>query len=245
MTNLKEWPLSTLHFYATAPYSCSYLPGQLARSQVATPHHLINTDNYSVLLEKGFRRSGLFTYRPHCDFCQACIPVRIDVANFYPNRSQRRAWNRHIHLNTLVSSLNYQAEHYDLYLTYQTMRHKGGGMDEDNQQQYIEFLLQSCVNSCLVEFRDPAECDEQGKLRMVSILDIGPNAFSSVYTFYDTSNPKDSLGTYGILWQIAQARRFNLAYLYLGYWIKESRKMAYKSHFNGIQGLIEGCWQYL
>lgn len=245
MTKLKELSLSIPEFYATAPYPCSYLPDQIARSQVATPHHLINADNYSRLLEQGFRRSGLFTYRPYCDHCQACIPVRIDIARFHPSRSQRRAWRRHAQLSTLVAPLGYHSEHYALYLAYQAERHKGGGMDEDNQQQYIEFLLQSQINSRLVEFRGPAENHQAGKLRIVSMLDLSHHGLSSVYTFYDTSNPKDSLGIYSILWQIEQARKLNLAYLYLGYWIQANKKMAYKRNFQGIQGFIESRWQYL
>lgn len=245
MAKLKELPLSTLQFYATAPYPCSYLPGHTARSQVATPNYLINADNYGALLDQGFRRSGLFTYRPYCDYCQACIPVRIDISQFSPNRNQRRAWNRHVQLQTLVVPLNYQSEHYELYLAYQAHRHKGGGMDEDSEEQYIEFLLQSRANSRLVEFRDPATRYEDGRLRMVSMIDISQKGLSSVYTFYDITNPKDSLGTYSILWQIAQTGQLNLAYLYLGYWIKQSQKMAYKANFRGVQGLINGEWRFI
>jgi arginine-tRNA-protein transferase len=239
VTKLNDLPLTALQFYATAPYPCSYLPDRLARSQVATPSHLIDSGVYSELVRLGFRRSGAFTYRPYCDHCRACVPVRIPIAEFHPSRTQRKTWRHHCELTGVQRRLAFDSDHYELYLQYQRYRHPGGGMDQDSREQYQHFLLHSNVATDLFEFRD------RGRLRMVSLVDRLRDGLSSVYTFYDPAPRGSSFGTYNVLWQIQRCRELGLRHLYLGYWIEQSRKMAYKATFRPIEGLGPEGWRRL
>jgi arginine-tRNA-protein transferase len=158
------------------------------------------------------------------------------VDGFQPNRSQRRAQRKHAGLVASEKPLAFSEEHYALYLRYQSARHSGGGMDHDSREQYAHFLLQSRVDSLLVEFR------EAGVLRMVALIDCLSDGLSAVYTFYDPDLTHASLGTYGVLWQIDYCRRQGLPHLYLGYWIEESPKMRYKVDFQPLEMLLAGQW---
>jgi len=235
-----DQPLQKLQFYVTTGYSCGYLPNKLAQSLIATPQHLITSAVYNGLIQQGFRRSGKFAYRPHCESCRACIPVRVIVDEFSPNRSQKRAAKQHQALTTTILPVAYFPEHFALYDAYQRARHADEATAkpnvEDDITQYKNFLCQTNVDSVLVEFR------EAGALKMVSVIDIVRDGISAVYTFYDTTNPKASYGTYNVLWQISWAKKLNLPYLYLGYWIQDSQKMTYKQHFQPLEKLIDGEW---
>lgn len=237
MSHRDQDAVAVVHFYATAPYGCSYLDGRLARSQVAVPAEAIDTVVYSQLIALGFRRSGAFTYRPYCDACNACVPVRVPVDRFDPDRSQRRAEKRHQGLQANILPLAFVEEHFDLYRRYQQARHDGGGMSEDDPVQYAEFILKSRVESLLVEFR------EQGVLKMVSLIDRLADGLSAVYTFFEPDDRAASYGVYNVLWQIRLARQLGLPYLYLGYWISESPKMSYKTRYQPLERLDNGLWR--
>ncbi|MGO9446599.1 MAG: arginyltransferase [Thiobacillaceae bacterium] len=234
-----EPPFNRVQFYLTSVYPCSYLPLREARSQVVTPAHLITTDVYSELIQAGFRRSGQFTYRPQCAGCHACVPARVQVENFSPSRSHKRCLRHNRDMQVELMPLTYTDAHYALYRKYQRMRHSGGGMDQDSAEQYTQFLLASHVDSSLIEFHNA------GKLVMVSVMDRVKDGLSAVYTFFDPDEEKCSPGVYNVLWMIGKARELGLPYVYLGYWIAELRKMAYKQRYQPLEVLIDGCWQTL
>lgn len=247
MSSFNDIRISALHFYLTAPYPCSYLPDIQARSQVATPTFLINTPLYSELVRHGFRRSSTYIYRPRCDACNACVQMRVVAKQFKPNRSQRRAWKQHADLSATLHPLEDKDEYYELYQRYQHARHRNGGMDNDDREAYRTFLLQSHIDTLLVEFRDPFDqaLGRQGKLRMVSVIDLLSDGLSSVYTFFDPDVPRAHFGVYNVLWQIELCKKLDLDYVYLGYWIKNSRKMSYKASYQPAEGLQNGIWQAL
>lgn len=239
MTTPLDAAWTTPWFCDTAPYPCGYLPGRQAVSRVAMPPQAIDEAIYDELIRRGFRRGGEFAYRPVCGECRACVPVRVPAARFAPDRAQRRCLKANRALQARELPLEFSEEHYLLYRRYQERRHPGGGMDADDREQYARFLLQSQVDTRLIEFR------EAGRLRMVSLIDVLYDGLSSVYTFFDPDAPAAGLGVYGILWQIRQCLALARPHLYLGYWIRDCRKMNYKSRFRPIEGYIDGIWQEL
>lgn len=228
--------LKNIQFYATSTYNCSYLPPKKARSLVAAPSYLIDRPAYDALINLGFRRSGTFTYRPHCDHCKACTPIRINTQQFQPSRNHRRTLKQFQYLRVIHKPLVWEEEHYALYREYQAIRHSGSEMDNDDKSQYIEFLLSSNVNSHLIEFRDGEQ------LKMVALVDKVAQGLSAVYTFFDPYT--SGLGTYGILWQLNYCKAASLPWLYLGYWIEQNPKMSYKTRFTPYQLFLNNEWVY-
>ncbi|MGQ9685338.1 MAG: arginyltransferase [Thiobacillaceae bacterium] len=239
MTSLNDLPIHRLQFYLTAAYPCSYLPDHLARSQVATTMHLIDTAVFSELVSLGFRRSGLHVYRPRCDACRACVPVRVPVADFRPNRSQRRCKARNADLGYSLKPLTFDEAHYRLYRRYQATRHAGSGMDLDDREQYRNFLLTSRVDSALLEYT------LDGRVVMVGLVDRLLDGLSAVYAFYDPDLARRSLGVYNVITLVDLAQRMGLPYVYLGYWIADSPKMAYKRQYRPLEGYLNGHWRRL
>lgn len=166
--------------------------------------------------------------------------MRVPVAEFRPDRSQRRALRQHANLCAHLSKPHFSEEHYALYHRYQKAKHAEGGMDHDDVAQYIEFLVNTRVDSYMVEFRE-VEANGATKLRMVSIIDLLSDGLSAVYTFYEPIDGH-SFGTYNVLWQIGHATSLGLGYVYLGYWIKTCRKMSYKIRFQPSELLTDEHW---
>jgi len=221
------------------PHPCSYLPGRTATTLFIDPRYPLDGDKYARFTRLGFRRSGDLVYRPHCRDCSACTPVRIPVERFVPNRSQRRVLKRNEDLGICARPSTFAPEHFNLYLRYQAMRHAGGGMDDPDPQKYVNFLMGRQVETVFYEMRRGDE------LLAVAVVDQLPDGLSAVYTFFDPREHRRSLGTFAILWQVEHARRAGLPWVYLGYWIAESRKMAYKASFQPLEAYRHGRWNDL
>lgn len=233
-------PLSELAFYASPTHDCGYLPERSAVTLFADPKAAMDPASYSALAELGFRRSGCHVYRPHCPQCQACVAARLPVADFQPNRTQRRTFNpaaAEPPLSTRVTGAEFRDEHFALYQKYIATRHAGGGMDDSNPERYVEFLTCDWAQTEFVEFR------RQQRLVAVAVTDVLSHGLSSVYTFFDPELANLSLGRYALLWQIAETRRRGLPWLFLGYWIGHCQKMAYKQEYRPIELLLNGRWQ--
>jgi arginyl-tRNA--protein-N-Asp/Glu arginylyltransferase len=237
MSFIEKKVLEEIQFYVTTEYSCGYINGQDAQSIVATPYKNVNSKNFNSFMSKGFRRSGQYVYKPNCKDCSACIPIRVLASNFNVSRSQKRLKKYLDNLSVKLLPLTFNEEHYNLYVNYQNKRHQNNDGAEDNVADYNDFLIKSNVTSRLVEFR------LNNQLKMVTIIDIINDGISAVYTFYDCSDQKLSLGTMSIIWLLELCKEEKLSFLYLGYWIHESQKMKYKTNFKPYELMIEGVWQ--
>jgi arginine-tRNA-protein transferase len=223
--------------FLSPEHPCAYLPGKMARTIFVTPRIASESHAYGTLIGQGFRRSGPYLYRPGCEHCHACVPLRIPVNDFRPDRSQRRAWQRNHDIRVQLRPAEFIPEHFALYQRYMTWKHPGGGMDDAWPSDYAGFLMGHDNSTLLAEMR------LGGRLAAVAVVDALDDALSAVYTFYASEQAPRSLGTYAVLWEIGEARRRGLDWLYLGYWIAASPKMAYKARFRPFEQLTADGWK--
>lgn len=228
--------LSDLKVFATHPHPCSYLQKELATTLFIDPETVIDDSTYSQLAEAGFRRSGPHIYRPHCKACNACISVRVCVNDFKPNRSQRRIMQRNQDLQVIQLDDIHDDRFYSLYERYICGRHADGDMYPPSREQFDSFLGKEMNLTRYYAFWD------NDQLVAVAVTDVMDNGLSAMYTFFDPDQQKRSLGRYAIIWQIEETRRLQLEHLYLGYWVKDCRKMNYKIDYRPLQLYIKNQW---
>ncbi|WP_132999130.1 arginyltransferase [Luteimonas arsenica] len=228
-----------LRLFHTAGHPCGYWPERTARDLVLDPGDPRLAEFYERALSRGFRRSGDLVYRPHCHGCRACVPVRIPVDAFTPDRSQRRCLVRNADVQTRILPAGEDSERFELYRRYLVHRHPGGGMDDHGKAEFAQFLVGSWSQGRFLELR------ADGRLLAVAVTDLVDDALSAVYTFYDPDQAPRGLGTLAILQQIDWARRSGRRHLYLGYWIQGHMKMDYKRRFQPLEHFDGQAWRPL
>lgn len=229
--------IDALTFYRTGEHDCSYLAGQKAQTIFLDPQVEISQSVLETLNGQGFRRSGSNVYRPECKQCHACESTRVITGQFTWRRSFKRILklNQDVQVNIRVAE--YQQEHYDLFERYINERHSDGDMYPTSEQQYSDFLIQGYAQSYIVEFR------LNGKLLGCTVIDLLYSGLSAIYTWFDPDYSDRSIGSFAILELIKLAIRQQLPYVYLGYWIKDSAKMNYKSRFQPLESYKNDSWQ--
>jgi len=244
---MTEHSPSDLQFYLTAESNCPYLPDKYERKLFTHLAGRRAADLHNMLSLHGFRRSQNIAYRPACEGCQACQSARVLVGLFEQNANQRRIWRKNSDMVSTDVFPQATQEQYLLFKRYLKDRHQSGGMSEMSHLDY-EFMVEDTpVQSVVVEYRQRTPNGEKpGKLLAVALTDVLPDGISMVYSFFDSDYPKRSLGKFMVLDQIERARAAGLPHLYLGYWVNNSPKMAYKSSFKPLEILGNGDhWQLL
>lgn len=231
--------LRDLKVYTTYPHDCSYLKDQEAITLFVDPRQTVDKKLYSKLSGLGFRRSGSNIYRPHCSDCNACIPARIPVATFQASRKQRRTFNRNQDLVVEYSPDITDSTAFNLYRRYIEERHSDGDMFPPDRDQYKSFLSNEWGCTNYYRFYD------QGKLIAIAVVDALQDGLSAIYTFFDPAVSQRSLGGFAVMWQIEKAKELGLDYVYLGYWIRDCQKMAYKSEYRPLELYINSRWTAL
>ncbi|HWO99127.1 MAG TPA: arginyltransferase [Methylococcus sp.] len=223
--------------WVSPEHACGYLPGSVARFGCVASQCDLSADRYQILLANGFRRSGNWVYRPLCRSCAACIPVRIPVTEFRETRAQRRILKKNADLEVTAVPVTFREEHLRLYRRYLSARHPDAAMCSTNRDDYRAFIGSQWAHTYLFEFRTNID------LVGVAVVDQVPEALSAVYTFFDPAAATRSPGVLAVLWQIREARRLGLKWVYLGYWIENCRKMVYKNQYRPLEALVGGVWR--
>ena len=227
-------------FYTTAPLPCPYLPGRTERKIVTELSGTEAEALHERLSRAGFRRSHNIAYAPVCPGCQACVPIRVVSEEFTPDRTQRRILRANADLTISEMPARATAEQFTLFQRYQKNRHADGDMAAMGYYDYRAMIEDTPISTGILEFRDARD-----RLLGACLTDWLADGLSAVYSFFDTDEDKRSLGTFAVLWLIGRARSLGLPYVYLGYWVPESRKMAYKARFRPSEILISGAWHRL
>jgi arginine-tRNA-protein transferase len=227
-------------FYTTAPLPCPYLPGRTERKIVTELSGTEAEALHERLSRAGFRRSHNIAYAPVCPGCQACVPIRVVSEDFTPDRTQRRILRANADLTISEMPARATAEQFTLFQRYQKTRHADGDMAAMGYYDYRAMIEDTPISTGILEFRDARD-----RLLGACLTDWLADGLSAVYSFFDTDEDKRSLGTFAVLWLIGRARSLGLPYVYLGYWVPESRKMAYKARFKPSEILISGAWHRL
>ena len=221
----------------TPPHTCGYLPYKQATIGFIPLKQIETREHFTQLSADGFRRSGDYLYRPACDSCNACIPLRVLSQTFTPSKSQKRCWARNNDLEVSQENVGFTEERYTLYEKYIHSRHSDGDMFPPSKQQFLDFLCEGTKWCYLYEFREA-----NGNLVAVTVVDHINNGIAPIYTFFSPEQPNRSLGTYSVLWLIRYANSHHMPYVYLGYWIEKCKKMSYKCKFRPYELLKQGQW---
>jgi len=229
-----------LQFFLTIPSPCPYLPGRMERKIFTQLDPLDGPDLNNYLTHAGFRRSQNVIYRPACESCRECRSLRVDVENFTPKKSFRRTIRRNADLQVAQVYAHATDEQFDLLQRYLHSRHAGGGMTSMDFDRYAMMVEECASETDITEFRDA-----DGKLIAAMLVDRLIDGMSLVYSFFDPEQTDRSLGNFMILTHIQMCQAEELPYMYLGYWVPDSPKMAYKSRFQPCEILTHAGWNPL
>ncbi|MFZ4121986.1 MAG: arginyltransferase [Caulobacterales bacterium] len=242
MTRQFTTPSGSLRFYLTAPSSCPYLPGQRERKVFASLEGQDAVGLNEALTNAGFRRSQNIAYRPACEGCSACMSARVVANRLQLSRTWRKTLNRNADLTRSLRPAEATEEQFWLLRRYLTSRHGAGGMSDMTFLDYAAMVEESAVRTHIVEYRY-ASGPNRDELAAAVLVDVLRDGLSLVYSFFDTTDPRRSLGVFTILDHVMQARAAGFSYVYLGYWVQGSEKMSYKADFQPLELLVGGEWR--